>query len=69
MRGKIKNQDNLRTKARVALALNKGIFTTNDFAEIVNISLASYYNWINGAYCLSSKKAKALEEFITDITE
>ncbi len=62
-------QDNLRTKARVALALNKGMFTTNDFAEILNISLASYYNWINGAYNLGNKKANILDEFLTDLIE
>lgn len=62
-------QNYLRTKARIALAENVGEFTTKDFAEILDIEIGSYYNWISGAYDLSSQKARYFESFLSDIVD
>ena len=62
-------QNYLRRKARVALAENVGVFKASEFAEILDIEIGSYYNWINGAYDLSSKKARYFEDFLSDIVD
>lgn len=67
MRSNNSKQDELRKKAKIALVENQGTFTTKDFAEMLNINIGSYYNWISGAYDLCSKKARQFEGFLNDI--
>lgn len=57
------NQDTLRKKARLAKALNDE-YTFKDFAEIINLTEGSFYNWLSGSQELSYKKYKYLEDFI-----
>ena len=61
-------QDNLRKNVRIAKANNEDI-NYRDFAEYINISLNSFYNWLNGSYKLSYKKAKLLEDITIDLIE
>ena len=61
------NQDVLRQEARVAKAKNHEDFSYSDFADIINITVDSFYNWLNGQYNLSSKKAKELHSFLSDL--
>jgi len=60
-------QDKLREQARVARAINHDCFTYADFADYLEISVNSFYNWLNGYYDLSSKKADNLNSFLSDL--
>ena len=62
------NQDILRKQTKIAKALNED-FTYKAFAEALNITDHSFYNWLNGYYDLSSKKAKELQEVIIDLID
>lgn len=59
-------QDFLRKKVKMAKALNDDIFY-KDFAEYLNITEHSFYNWIKGYYDLSSQKASKLNEVVVDL--
>ena len=61
-------QDNLRKQVRLAKANNIDILY-KDFAEYINISLNSFYNWLSGSYELSYKKAKLLEDITIDLID
>ena len=61
----MEKQDKLRKQVRLAKANNTDILY-KDFAEYINISLNSFYNWLNGSYKLSYKKAKLLEDITID---
>ena len=50
-------------------ALNDDIFTYKDLAEMLDMSVNSFYNWLNGTYNLGYGKSKALENFLNDIAE
>ena len=63
----VNKQDQLREETRKAIAVNHGIFTYKDLAEYLDITIHSFYNWLNGYYNLSNKKAMALQSFISDL--
>lgn len=61
-------QDNLRRIVRLAKANNEDI-SYKDFAECIDISINSFYNWINGSFKLSYKKAKLLEDIAINLID
>ncbi|MBO5478850.1 MAG: helix-turn-helix transcriptional regulator [Clostridia bacterium] len=62
-------QKNLRKFCKMCKALNDDIFTYKDLAEMLDMSVNSFYNWLNGTYNLGYGKSKALENFLNDIAE
>ena len=62
------NQDILRKQTKIAKALNED-FTYKAFAEALNITDHSFYNWLNGEYKLSSKKAVQLQDIVIDLID
>ena len=61
-------QDNLRRIVRLAKANNEDI-SYKDFAECIDISINSFYNWLAGSYKLSYKKAKLLEDIAINLLD
>lgn len=61
-------QEDLRKKVRLAKALNDDIFY-KDFAEYLEITEYSFYNWLHGYYNLSRKNYIKLNDIITDLTD
>lgn len=61
-------QDFLRKQVKLAKALNDDIFY-KDFAEYLEITEHSFYNWIKGYYELSSQKARKLYNVIVDLID
>lgn len=59
----------LRKFCKMCKALNDDIFTYKDLAEMLDMSVNSFYNWLNGTYNLGSGKSKTLENFLNDIAE
>ena len=69
MKKSFSEQNYLRKKAKIAIIENDGLFTTQDFADYLEINIGSYYNWLSGAYDLSIKKAKKLDELLIDLVD
>jgi len=63
------DQKNLRKFCKIIKSLNDDFFTYKDIAEMLDISVNSFYNWLNGAYDLSYNKAKELEIFLHNLAE
>lgn len=61
-------QDNLRKQVRLAKANNTDILY-KDFAEYINISEGSLYNWLSNKFDLSYQKAKLLEDITIDLID
>lgn len=61
-------QDFLRKQVKLAKALNDDIFY-KDFAEYLEITEHSFYNWIKGYYELSRQKARKLYNIIVDLID
>ena len=61
-------QHNLRRIVRLAKANNEDI-NYKDFAESIDISVNSLYNWLNGSFKLSYKKAKQLEDIAINLID
>lgn len=61
-------QDNLRKKVKLAKACNIDIFY-KDFAEYLEITEHSFYNWLNGYYELSQNNAKKLNDLVVDLID
>ena len=64
----MKNQDNLRQKVKIAKACNDD-WSYKDMSEVIQISVNSFYNWLNGYYDLSNKKANELLELASDLID
>lgn len=61
-------QDNLRRIVRLAKANNEDI-SYKDFAESIDISINSFYQWLSGSFKLSYKKAKQLEDIAINLID
>ena len=61
-------QDILREKVKITKAYEKE-WTFKKMAEAINITDHSFYNWLNGYYNLSNKKAKDLQNLIADLLD
>ena len=59
-------QDKIRKKVKLAKALNDDIYY-KDFAEYLNVTEHSFYNWLNGYYNLSKYKLYKLEDVVVDL--
>ncbi len=64
----MKRQDELRQQVKLAKALNEE-WNYKTMSEVININTHSFYNWLNGAYELSEKKAKELICLVSDLIE
>lgn len=62
------NQENLRKQVKVAKACNDWLYF-NELAATLEITDHSFYNWLNGYYELSSKKAAQLEDIVIDLID
>ena len=62
------NQDILRKQTKIAKALNED-FTYKAFAEALNITDHSFYNWLKGYYNLSHTKAEYLQSIVIEWQE
>lgn len=62
------SQDNIRKKVKIAKACNEDIYY-KDFADYLDITVQSFYNWLNGYYNLSYRKIQQLEDVITDLID
>ncbi len=60
-------QDNLRQKVKLVKAMHNDIYKYTDIADMLDININSFYNWLSGAYNLGEQKAKQLEIWINDI--
>lgn len=60
-------QEILRERVKIVKALYGDIYRYIDIAEMLEMNINSFYNWLNGAYDLGSEKQKQLEIFINDI--
>ena len=61
-------QDYLRKRVRLAKACNEDI-KYKHFAEFLNISEASFYNWLSGKYKLSRKNEQDLNHIVIDLID
>lgn len=59
-------QEFLRKQVKIAKALNDDIFY-KDFADYLEITEHSFYNWLKGYYNLSSKKEQKLRDIVIDL--
>lgn len=60
-------QENLRKQVKVVKALYSEDFTYKDIAEMLEININSFYNWLNNYYDLGREKEKVLQAFVNDI--
>lgn len=63
------DQKNLRKFCKINKTLNDDWLTYKDIAEMLDMSVNSFYNWLNGSYNLSYNKAKELEIFLHNLAE
>lgn len=64
----MKQQDILRKQVKLAKACTDWL-TFKDLAATLDITDHSFYNWLNGYYELSSKKAAQLQDLIIDLID
>lgn len=64
----MKQQDILRKQVKLAKACTDWL-TFKDLAAALNLADHSFYNWLNGYYELSSKKAAQLQDLIIDLID
>lgn len=62
-------QKNLRKFCKICKALNDDLFTYKDLAEMLDMSVNSFYNWLNGYCNLGYTKRKELEIFLNNLVE
>lgn len=62
----MKDQEKIRKKVKLAKALNEDIYY-KDFAEYLNITEHSFYNWLKGYYNLSTYNLHKLEDVVIDL--
>lgn len=60
-------QEILRKQVKVVKALYGEDFTYKDIAEMLDININSFYNWLNNYYDLGREKEKQLQQFVNDI--
>lgn len=60
-------QEILRKQVKVIKALYGEDFTYKDIAEMLEININSFYNWLNNYYDLGREKEKQLQQFVNDI--
>lgn len=60
-------QEILRKQVKVIKALYGEDFTYKDIAEMLEININSFYNWLNNYYDLGREKEKVLQAFVNDI--
>lgn len=60
-------QEILRKQVKVIKALYGEDFTYKDIAEMLEININSFYNWLNNYYDLGKEKEKQLQQFVNDI--
>ena len=60
-------QEILRKQVKVIKALYGEDFTYKDIAEMLEININSFYNWLNNYYELGREKEKQLQQFVNDI--
>lgn len=58
----------LREQVKLAKVYNSD-WSYKDFAEVIDITAHSFYNWLNGYYELSEEKAKQLHCIVVDLLE
>jgi ribosome-binding protein aMBF1 (putative translation factor) len=63
------NQDELRKQCRIAKAVSNNELSFKELAQAININDYSFYNWINGSYELSDKKARYLQDIVVEWQE
>lgn len=64
----MRKQDKLRKQVKLAKALNDD-WSYKAMSEVLQISTHSFYNWLVGAYELSSKKESQLISLISDLID
>ena len=64
----MKNQQFLRKQVKVAKALNDD-WSFKEMSQVIDISVNSFYNWLNGAYELSESKKKQLQNLVNDLLD
>ena len=63
-----KKQDDLRKQVKLAKAMDDE-WNFKNMSEVIQISPNSFYNWLYGAYELSSIKERELESLLSDLLE
>lgn len=61
-------QNILRQQVKMAKACNDDIYYKH-FADYLEITEHSFYNWLNGYYELSSSKEDKLRDVVVDLIE
>lgn len=61
-------QEKYRKQVKLAKALNDDIYY-KDFAEYLDITEHSFYNWLNGYYQLSEEKIRKLNSVTIDLID
>lgn len=61
-------QEKYRKQVKMAKALNDDIYY-KDFAEYLEISENSFYNWLNGYYNLSEENIRKLNDIVVDLID
>lgn len=56
----------LREQVKLAKVYNED-WSYKDFAEVIEITPNSFYNWLKGYYDLSAEKARELQNIISDL--
>ena len=59
-------QENLRKQVKIAKAMNDDIYY-KDFAEYLDITEHSFYNWLKGYYKLNSTNVRKLRDIVSDL--
>lgn len=59
------DQKNIRTRLKIA-KIEDNDFSYSDIADMLDIKVGSVYNFLNGAFNLSQKKAKYLDSWLSD---
>lgn len=64
----MKQQEILRKQVRLAKACNEWLYY-KDLAETLDIHEHSFYNWLNGEYELSNRKADILQDIVINLID
>lgn len=59
--------EKLRQQLRILKAIGQ-IDNLGEVSEMIGISKASFYNWLSGAYSLSSAKKRELTNLVNDLS-
>lgn len=60
-------QEKLREQVKILKATNGDIYKYKDIAEMLDMNINSFYNWLNGYYNLGTDKERKLQDFLNDI--